>query len=114
MSTAGKNTRTTQLFFNLKDNTFLDKSSFAPLGEVRAAVVHRCERPQPRCPRALRLTPRSFPRLAPSHASLPLLSFASLPGATLQIISGLDVLDSIEMKYKETPNQGTIQQQGNA
>jgi peptidyl-prolyl cis-trans isomerase A (cyclophilin A) len=32
---AGPGTRTTQLFFNLGDNVFLDEKAFAPLGRVR-------------------------------------------------------------------------------
>jgi len=35
---AGKDTRTTQLFFNLADNAHLDKSGFAPIGRVATGL----------------------------------------------------------------------------
>lgn len=62
-ATSGKDTRTTQLFINLKDNNHLDDEGFAPFA---------------------------------------------------RIVSGLELIDQIQDMYREKPEQGQIQQRGNA
>ncbi|MEZ6063300.1 MAG: peptidylprolyl isomerase [Planctomycetaceae bacterium] len=60
--TNAPNSRTTQLFINFKDNSFLDNTGFAPFGRV---------------------------------------------------IEGMEVVDKINAEYREQPDQGLIQKQGN-
>ena len=60
--TSAPNSRSTQIFVNFKDNSFLDSQRFAPFG---------------------------------------------------QVTSGMDAVDKINAEYKEQPNQGQIQAEGN-
>jgi peptidyl-prolyl cis-trans isomerase A (cyclophilin A) len=60
--TSAPNSRSTQIFVNFKDNSFLDSQRFAPFGKV---------------------------------------------------ISGMDAVDKINAEYREKPDQGAIQSQGN-
>jgi peptidyl-prolyl cis-trans isomerase A (cyclophilin A) len=61
--TSAPNSRSTQVFINFKDNSFLDNQGFAPFGKI---------------------------------------------------VEGMDVVSKINAEYGEKPNQGQMQQRGNA
>lgn len=75
-ATAGPNTRTTQLFINLADNSFLDSQGFAPFANVTSGwnIVQNIYMAYAQLPDQGQIESQGYAYL---HANFPLLSYIS-------------------------------------